>query len=83
MVKHQDASADTHLSPAQCLVRAFKGVRATSRRVQRTPSTVCNMVRRGYVPFPVQVTALQIAQAEGLDLTAEDLILGRDVRVSA
>lgn len=74
MLKHQDA---THASPAQCLVNAFKGVRAAGRRIQRSPSCVCAMLRSGRVPHKVQVTALQIAKEEGLDLTAEDLILGR------
>jgi hypothetical protein len=69
-----------HLTPAQCLVLAFCGVRAAGRAVKRTPSTVRNMIRKGYVPHEAQVTALLLAREKGLNLTAEDLILGRDVK---
>lgn len=68
-----------HLTPAQCLVLAFNGVRAAGRAVKRTPSTVRNMIRKGYVPHEAQVSALLLARAKGLDLSAEDLILGRDL----
>lgn len=66
----------------------FRGVRATARAIGRNPSTVSKWQREreakgtsGEIPGSAQRTILAAARERGLDITAEDLIFGRDVAV--
>lgn len=79
---------DMHLRPAEYVIRVFKGVRATARAIGRNPSSVSkwqkereNRGTSGQIPHAVQRTILEQARERGLDITAEDLILGREVVV--
>ncbi len=75
-----------HLSPADYVVRVFKGVRATARLIGRSPTSVSKWTMpkakrgsNGMIPSQAQRIILLKARALGLDLTAEDLILGREI----
>lgn len=68
-----------HLTPAQYVIRVFKGVRATARAVGRTPSSVSKWQRTG-VPSRALKKILEAAHERGLDLTANDLVNGRIVK---
>ena len=69
------------LSPAEYVIRTIGGVRKTARAIGRQPSTVSawrnEKGTRGEIPRSVQKSILIYARSEGLDITAEDLIVGR------
>lgn len=73
-----------NLTPAQILVLRFGGVRKTARAIGRSPAAVSKWTKnetreglKGTIPSAVQPHILMLARKLGLDLTAEDLILGR------
>jgi hypothetical protein len=75
----KDPSPET---PADKAISAFGGVRALARALERNPSSVVRWRKpkdeggsAGAVPSALQGRILAIAQARGLSLTAEDLIL--------
>lgn len=80
-----------HLSPARFVISMFGGVRATARAVGRTPSAVSKWKKRpgnpedrgcsGYIPRKLQPVILEEARKRGLDIQAQDLIVGRVVQV--
>lgn len=66
------------VSPAQCVVRAFGGVRKTARAVGRTPGAVVAWRKTGNVPGAVQRRVLALAEAGDITITATQLIKGDD-----
>ncbi len=74
------------LSPVECAVRAFGGVSNLARATDRSTGRVCGWMRAkerrgsgGRIPSDaVKRRLLDLAKERGLDLTAEDLIYGRD-----
>jgi hypothetical protein len=64
-------------TPAQYVIEAFQGVRATARAIGRSPSSVSKWQIKGQIPRPAQKRILEVAQERGLDITPGDLILGR------
>jgi hypothetical protein len=77
-----DANRSPNSTPADKVIKAFDGVRATARALGRNPSSVSRwrMSREdggtgGRVPSNLQESVLLEAQKRGLCLTAEDLIL--------
>jgi len=69
------------ISPAEYVILSFGGVRATARALGKGPSTICKWKKegKGNVPSRVQVTILTIARARRLDITAHDLVFGRNI----
>lgn len=65
------------LSAADCLIAAFGGVRRTARAVGRTPGAVIQWKKSGRIPISVQRHVLHLARNGGIDITAEELIIGR------
>lgn len=68
-------------SPAEKVIDAFGGVRATARALGRNPSSISRWRRPqeeggtgGRVPGGLQAVVLQKAREAGLYLTADDLI---------
>lgn len=68
-------------TPAAKVIKAFGGVRATARRLNRNSSTISRwQVPRskggtgGRIPASLQGEILALAEADGLSLSAEDLI---------
>lgn len=64
-------------TPAQHVISIIGGVRATARKLKKTPGTISTWKKKGNVPGPAQAQILAIAEEENLDITAHDLILGR------
>lgn len=72
------------LSPADYVIKAFGGVRATARAIGRDKSSV-SVWRQprskkgtgGLIPHKAQPLVLRAAQDRGLDITPNDLIIGR------
>lgn len=78
-----------HLTPAQYVIRVFKGVRATARALERSPSSVSKWTKPkasrgtdGNIPGTAQRTILQKARELQLDITANDLLFGRDIDIA-
>lgn len=70
------------ITPADRVITAFGGVRATARALGRNPSSISRWRKPreeggtgGRVPSALQVDILNGAKAAGLSLTAEDLIV--------
>ncbi len=73
-------------TPAEYVIRIFKGVRATARMLDKSPSTICKWQKYrnksgaiGQVPTSVHRQILEIAKKSGLDITPEDLVYGREM----
>jgi transposase-like protein len=71
----------TTSSPADKVIAAFDGVRATARALKRNPSSVSRWRKSredggtgGRVPSSLQELVLSEAKSRGLALTAADLI---------
>jgi transposase-like protein len=74
------------LTPADYVIKIFGGVRATARTLNRTPSTISKWrhyqskyAPKGTLPSNAIPQILKKAQELQLDITAEDLIEGREV----
>jgi amino-acid N-acetyltransferase len=75
-----------HLKPAEYAILVFKGVRKLARAINRDPSSVSRWSKPksekgsdGFVPRGAQRLILDSAKAQGLDITPQDLIEGREV----
>jgi hypothetical protein len=71
------------LSPAEYVIRTIGGVRKTARAIGRVPSAVSAWRSKagtgGEIPRGAQKDILKFARLKRLPITAEDLLLGRDV----
>jgi len=72
------------MRPADYVIHAFKGVRATARAIGRHPSSVSRWQvpknrkgTDGMIPHRAQHLVLEAAQNLELDITPTDLIIGR------
>lgn len=70
-----------HLSPPEYVIDYLGGPRATGRFVGRCHSSVIKWRKMGVIPPDSQILILTEATEQGWDITASDLILGRDVPV--
>jgi hypothetical protein len=68
-----------HITPVQCVIKAFGGVRKTARAIGRTPGAISLWKHRDWIPSEISALVLKKARESGLDLTAEDVVLGREV----
>lgn len=76
-----------NLTPAEYVIRVFKGVRATARVLGRHPSSVSKWTKPkerkgtgGQIPRSAMWVLLSKARELGLDLEPNDLIMGREVQ---
>jgi hypothetical protein len=65
------------ITPAELVIGAFNGVRATARELGCDPSAVSRWKKTGLIPGSYQRRILELAWERGVDLTAHDLIFGR------
>ena len=74
-----------HLDPAAYVVHVFGGVRATARALGKTPPTISRWQHprrehlKGLVPSKYHREILEKAKALDLDISAHDLVHGREV----
>lgn len=77
------------MTPAEYVVFMFgNSVRGTAKALGRSPQSVCEWYDpktkrggRGCIPSSIQAKILEIAKERGLDINANDLILGRKVKI--
>jgi len=67
------------IPPATLVVHAFGGVRSAARLLSCDASTVSRWQHTGRVPSSWQRRVLELAWSKGIDLTAHDVIFGREV----
>lgn len=68
-----------HISPAGLAIDMFGGVRKLARALNRDPAAVSRWQKSGVVPTSVQRRLLELAWERGIDITAHDMIFGREV----
>lgn len=67
-------------SPAEFVIMKFGGIRPTARATGYQPNAILKWrYRKGFVPTSAQPVILKAAQDMGIDITAEDLIFGREI----
>ena len=76
---HYRVMSNKFITPAQLVVQSFNGVRATARELEIDPSIVSRWKKDGRVPDTYQRRILETAWENGIDLTAHDLIFGRQL----
>lgn len=76
MLQRSNMNNDT-TSPAELVIASFNGVRATARELGCDPSAVSRWKKTGMIPVSYQKRILELAWEKGVDLTAHDLIFGR------
>lgn len=76
-----------HLNPAEYVVYVFKGVRKAGLALGRSAAAVSkwnkskkNKGSGGRIPSVAQLSILKVAKKRGLDITPEDLVIGREVK---
>jgi hypothetical protein len=68
---------NVRITPVDLVIQSFGGVRAAARVLKLDPATVSRWQQSGRVPAKRQENVLQLAWERGIDLTAHDLIFGR------
>lgn len=66
------------ITPVQLAIQSFGGVRRLAKALDRDPAAVSRWQKSGIVPSAAQRQLLQIAWERGIQLTAHDIIFGRD-----
>ena len=66
-------------TPVQLVIAEFCGVRALARAIGRDPASVSKWQKRdGNIPSSIQRKVLETAWAKGMEITAHEIIFGRD-----
>jgi hypothetical protein len=68
-----------HTSPVELAIDMFGGVRKLARALNRDPAAVSRWQKTGIVPTSVQRRLLELAWERGIDITAHDIVFGREV----
>jgi hypothetical protein len=68
-----------HTSPVELAIDMFGGVRKLARALNRDPAAVSRWQKSGIVPTAVQRRLLELAWERGIDITAHDIVFGREV----
>lgn len=82
-MRHMVKAKNKLVTPAEWVIMQFGGVRTTARALNISPSSVSrwrsSKTNPGEIPKAQQKTILAIADSDGLDILATDLIMGRVV----
>jgi len=68
-----------HTSPVELAIDMFGGVRKLARALNRDPAAVSRWQKSGIVPTAIQRRLLELAWERGIDITAHDIVFGREV----
>ena len=68
-----------HTTPVEMAIDMFGGVRKLARALGRDPAAVSRWQKSGVVPTSVQRRLLELAWERGIDISAHDMIFGREV----
>lgn len=70
---------NNHTSPVELAIDLFGGVRKLARALNRDPAAVSRWQKSGIVPTSVQRRLLEMAWERGIDISAHDIVFGREV----
>lgn len=65
-------------TPVDLAITRFGGVRKLARAIGRDPAAISRWKKSGTVPTSVQRKILEVAWERGVDMTAHDMIFGRE-----
>lgn len=68
-----------HTTPVELAIDMFGGVRKLARALGRDPAAVSRWQKSGVVPTSVQRRLLELAWERGIDISARDIVFGREV----
>lgn len=69
---------DNTQTPVQLVIRQFGGVRRLAKAIGRDPAAVSRWQKNGTIPSSAQRRLLEIALELGIEITAHDIIFGRN-----
>ena len=69
---------NTHTTPVDLAINLFGGVRKLARTLGRDPAAVSRWRKSGVVPTAAQRKILELAWEKGIDISAHDIIFGRE-----
>lgn len=75
---HHWGMTTSNLTPVDLVINSFGGVRKLARVINRDPAAISRWRKAGTVPTAVQKKLLELAWARGINISAHDLIFGRD-----
>lgn len=75
---HHRGMTTQNLTPVDLVIHSFGGVRKLARAIDRDPAAISRWRKSGTVPTPVQRKLLELAWARGINISAHDLIFGRE-----
>jgi hypothetical protein len=67
-----------HITPVELVISMFGGVRKLAKCIGRDPAAVSRWRKNGLVPTQIQRKVLEAALAREINITAYDIIYGRD-----
>ena len=65
-------------TPVQLLIAEFGGLRLLARKIGRDCGSVCRWQKSGLVPTSMQKKVLETAWDNNINISAHELIFGRD-----
>ena len=68
-----------HTTPVELAIDMFGGVRKLARALGRDPAAVSRWQKSGVVPTSVQRRLLELAWERNINITAHDIVFGREV----
>ena len=70
---------NNHTSPVELAIDLFGGVRKLARALGRDPAAVSRWQKSGVVPTSIQRRLLELAWERGINITAHDIVFGREI----
>ena len=75
---HHVDMEQTSQTPVQILIKEFGGVRVLARSVHRDAASISRWQKSGLVPTSMQKKFLETAWDNNINISAHELIFGRD-----
>lgn len=69
----------THITPVDLAIDMFGGVRKLAKCIGRDPAAVSRWRKSGLVPTQVQRKVLDAATERDINITAHDIVYGREI----
>lgn len=77
--QHRQTMNKKHITPVELVISMFGGVRKLAKCIGRDPAAVSRWRKNGLVPTQVQRKVLEAAIAREINITAHDIVYGREI----
>lgn len=77
--QHRNTMEKTHITPVELAIDMFGGVRKLAKSIGRDPAAVSRWRKGGLIPTQVQRKLLAAAAAREINITAHDIVFGREI----